>query len=548
MGKPGMTPGTLYYGDCLEWMERWEDECVDLIYLDPPFNSKTNYNILYSSTSAGDAQMRAFEDTWQWDEAAGERIARFEGAMANPLHDVVCGLFRILGPSGMMAYLSYMAERLLPTRRLLKPTGSIYLHCDPTASHYLKVLMDAIFGGGNFLNEVVWKRTGAHGRAKRWGPIHDTILLYSKSSTYTWNRTYEQYDEDYIDRYYRSSDERGRYQLVSLDGPGLRTGSSGQSWRGVNPSDKGRHWELPPDRSLPEDFVFPDGYSEMSCQERLDVLDAAGLIYWPPRGRVPRHKRYLSAADGNPIQDIISDIRPISSHAKERLGYPTQKPLALLKRIILASSNEGDMVLDPFCGCGTAIEAARQLNRRWVGIDISPFAIDLIRDRRLKDKKVPAEGIPSSLAAARMLAREKPFAFETWAVTRIPGFAPNQKKVADGGIDGRGKLADQPEDLDSRLALAQVKGTATFSASHFRDFMHVLNRDKAAVGCFLTLNPAPGSARAEAKRFGTLTVSGKRYDRLHTYSMEDYFSGLQPQLPAMLDPYTGKPVYQMALL
>ena len=245
--------------------------------------------------------------------------------------------------------------------------------------------------------------------------------------------------------------------------------------------------------------------------------------------------------------DNVWRIPCLQPASKERLGYPTQKPLALLERIINASSQEGDVVLDPFCGCGTAVDAAQRLNRQWVGIDISPFAIDLIRKHRLKDLKVSAEGIPSSLVSARMLAREKPFAFEAWAVTRLPGFAPNEKQVGDGGIDGRGKLAEKPEDFPSRLALAQVKGGA-FTASGFRDFLHVLNRDKAAVGCFLTLDQAPASARAEAKRFGTLKVAGQQYDRLHPFSIRDYFDNRPPVLPAMLDPYTGKPVYQMALL
>ena len=523
-----MTPGTLYYGDCLEWMDRWDDECVDLIYLDPPFNSKTNYNVLYAADSAGDAQMRAFEDTWQWDEAAGERMARFEGAIAHPLHGAVCGLYQVLGPSGMMAYLSYMAERLHACHRLLKQTGSLYLHCDPTASHYLKVLCDATFGPGRFLDEITWQRTsshndGAQGR-KQFGRIRDVLLFYSRGEEWTWNPVFTPYDQSYIDRFYRHV-ERGtgrRYRLGDLTGPGgAAKGNPQYEVMGVT-----RHWR----------------YS----RERMRELMDAGRIVQTAPGRVPAYKRYLDEMPGKPLQDLWADIPPVSPAARERLGYPTQKPLALLERILSVSSNEGDVVLDPFCGCGTAIEAAYRLNRQWVGIDISPFAIDLIRNRRLKDLDVPAEGIPASLAAARMLAREKPFAFETWAVTRLPGFAPNQKQVGDGGIDGRGKLADQPEDINSRLALAQVKG-GTFSASALRDFQHVLHRDRAALGCFLTLEPAPRRARADAKRFGTLTVSGHRYDRLHVFSMLDYFNGQQPQLPAMLDPYTGKAMHQMEL-
>ena len=219
-----MNPGTLYYGDCLEWMDRWPEECVDLIYLDPPFNSKTNYNILYSASSAGDAQVRAFTDTWQWDEAAGERMARIEGAVAHPLHDAVCGLFRLLGPSGMVAYLTYMAERLLPTRRLLKPAGSIYLHCDPTASHYLKALMDAIYGGRNFRNEIVWKRYGAHNDAARFGSVHDTILVYAKTGKPHWNGCWIEHREEYVRQAYRHSDHRGRFRTAPLHSGGLQGG------------------------------------------------------------------------------------------------------------------------------------------------------------------------------------------------------------------------------------------------------------------------------------------------------------------------------------
>ena len=542
-----LSTDTLYYGDCLDWMQRWDDQCVDLIYLDPPFNSKTNYNVLYSSEGGGDAQYRAFADTWTWDEAAADRYAAYEGALGRPAHNAIVGLHRILGPSGMLAYLTYMAERLEQMHRLLKPTGSIYLHCDPTASHYIKALMDTVFGHQNFRNEVIWRRTGAHGRAKRWGPIHDSILFYTKSDLYTWNRTYEQYDPSYVENFYRFTDNRGRYRLVTLDGPGIRHGSSGMPWRGVSPSGKGRHWEIPPDRALPTDFVFPEGYSTMSCQERLDVLDAAGLIYWPPRGKVPQHKRYLSVAEGNPIQDIISDIRPIGSHGKERLGYPTQKPRSLLERIIKASSSSDDVILDPFCGCGTTIEAARKLNRRWIGIDISSFAIDLILDKRLKDKTIPTRGIPTDMASARKLAREQPFQFESWAVTRMPGFAPNTKQVGDGGIDGRATLATKPDNYNSRLALAQIKG-GKFSLSALRDFIGVTNRDKAALGCYVTLEPVgTPSSKVEIANFGKISVSGYPYQRMQLWPISSYFDERMPNMPIMNDPYSGKPMVQGTL-
>lgn len=544
MGAP--PTGALCYGDCLDWMARWDDASVDLIYLDPPFNSAADYNVLYAPGAAGDAQYRAFNDTWSWDGPAGERLEAYRSAVARPAHKAVVGLAGMLGESGMLAYLTYMAERLEQMHRLLKPTGSLYLHCDPTAVHYLKVLLDGIFGARNFRNEVVWRRTGAHGRAKRWGPIHDVILFYSRMDSYRWNRVFQPLDATYVDKHYTKHDTHGQYRLVTLDGPGKRTGSSGKPWRGVDPTAKKRHWEVPPDRALPSWIHRPARYSEMTVQERLDVLDDQGLIYWPQHGTVPQYRRYLAVSEGNPVQDLALDVPPLSHAAKERLGYPTQKPLALLERILSASSNPGDVVLDPFCGCGTTVEAARNLGRQWVGIDISAFAVDLVKDVRLKDPAIQTLGIPADLAGARKLAAEKPFAFESWAVTRLPGFAPNTRQVGDGGIDGRATLAVAPDDADSRLALAQVKG-GKFHASHFRDFQHVLDREAAALGCFLTLDPSPPQPRAAAKAAGRVHVAGQPYDRLHLWSMADYFEDRWPVLPVMTDPYSGRPINQPGL-
>ena len=361
-------------------MRAMNSESVDLIATDPPFNKSRDFHATPDSLAAG----ASFQDRWSWekdvhqewvDQLTDDHPALME-AIESAMH---------AHSDGMGAYMCFMAVRLLAMRRILKPTGSIYLHCDPTASHYLKAVMDAIFGQKNFRNQIVWKRTGAHGRAKRWGPIHDTLLFYTKSSKYEWNRVYEEYDPKYIEDFYRHEDKRGKYRLVTLDGPGIRSGSSGEPWRGVDPTEKGRHWEIPPDRALPKDFQHPKGYADMSCQERLDVLDKAGLIYWPRRGKVPQHKRYLSDSPGNPVQDIINDIRPIGSQAIERLGYPTQKPLALYERIIKASSNEGDIVLDPFAGCATTCVAAERLNRQWVGVDIWDKAHEVVI-KRLHDE------------------------------------------------------------------------------------------------------------------------------------------------------------------
>ena len=374
-GKPerNFAPRTIWTGDNLDILRGLNSETIDLIYLDPPFNSNRSYSAPIGSRAAG----AAFEDTWTLDR---EDVA-WMGLIADQhpdIHNVV--LAAGTHSTGMQSYLRMMAVRLLEMHRLLAPTGSIYLHCDPTASHYLKLLMDAVFGRDRFRNEIVWKRQSSHNRAKRWGPIHDTVLFYARSD-YTWNRVLQPLDQDYISRFYNCDDTRGKFGMFDLTGPGMRDGDTGQPWRGIDPSERSRHWELPPDRALPAWFQFPDGYSTMTARDRLDVLDEQDLIYWPPRGSVPRFKRYLTAASGAPVTDVVNDIPPIGARAKERLGFPTQKPVALLERIIEASSNRGDVVLDPFCGCATACVAADNLSREWLGIDISPKAVELVHMR-----------------------------------------------------------------------------------------------------------------------------------------------------------------------
>ena len=469
----------LYYGDCLDWMEHWPDHSVDLIYLDPPFNSNASYNILFGrdGDAEGGAQFRAFDDTWHWDAAAVERYGRIEGAAAHPAHSAIIGLHTALGPTGMMAYLTYMAERLAHMHRLLKPTGSIYLHCDPTASHYLKVLMDGIFGHANFRREVVWNLKTASGyKSQVNGYIrgHDTILYYTHGERFTFNKCYLPHKPEYIARFRKMDSEGRRYRD---DRPGNR-------------------------------------------------------------------RQYLDTTKGVALTDVWSDVMSFQqySSAEELMGYPTQKPLALLERIIQASSNPGDVVLDPFCGCGTAVDAARRLKRHWIGIDISAFAIDLIRERRLKDSRIPVHGIPFDMPAARKLARERPFDFESWAVTRLTGFAPNTRQRGDGGVDGRGRLAVQPDNHDSKLALAQVKGGA-FHASQFRDFRGVMERDRAAVGYFVTLDPVTSSqARQEAAMMGDIRIQASRYPRMQLWPISDYFEDRMPMMPPMTDPYTGEPL------
>ena len=511
---------TLYYGDCLDWMQRWDDACVDLIYLDPPFNSNANYNILYSADGGGQAQYRAFDDTWTWDDAAVARLAMYESSVARPAHNAIMGLNLMLGHSGMLAYLTYMAERLEQIHRLLKPTGSIYLHCDPTASHGLKLLMDAIFGAANFRNEITWVRSLPHNDAHRFGRSRDTIFWYGRSDKAKFSPQYRPQKESSVKAHYQKGEDGRYYQLVSLVAPGGR--GPLYEFKGFE-----RNWRFTP--------------------ENMAALEAEGRIWHEP-GKLPRRIVFLEESRGALIQDHWDDINPMNSMAKERLGYPTQKPLALLERIIQASSNEDDVVLDPFCGCGTAIDAARRLNRQWVGIDISSFAIDLIIERRLQDRTIPTRGIPYDMASASKLAREQPFNFESWAVTRLPGFAPNAKQVADSGVDGRATLATKPDNHDSRLALAQIKG-GKFNLGSLRDFIGVTERDKAALGCFVTLYPVMTPAtRTAVADFGKISVSGYEYPRMQIWPISNYFEKRLPSLPIMADPYSGKPLLQDRLL
>jgi len=519
-----VTDNHLYYGDNLTRMQQMAKHSVDLIYLDPPFNSKQSYNLIYKNLTGKPVpdQADAFCDTWEMDAEKEELAKKMPVLMREyDVPDYYVEFWRLWinalrhTQPHLLAYLIYMVQRMLHMKSILRPTGSIYLHCDPTASHYIKVMMDGIFGHKNFRNEIVWRRTGAHGRAKRWGPIHDTLLFYTVSDSYTWNRVLESYEEEYLEKAYRNEDEHGKYQPISLTGPRTRTGSSGQPWRDVDPTTGGRHWELPPDRALPDWFEHPDNYPNMTCQERLDVLDEATLIYWPPRGSVPRFKRYASIAGGNPVQDIISDIRPVGSHAGERLGYPTQKPVALLKRIIEASSNPGDVVFDPFCGCGTTIYAAHETHRKWIGCDIAILSIKLVREilaeryRLVEDQHFDVNGIPVSVEQAVELFKHNPFQFEHWLVERIGGFPT--KKTGDKGIDGRMYFETQH---GLRQMVLSVKG-GKVRPTDVRDLVGVLSGENdTEMAGFLSIQEPSKAMKEAAAKAGQYTYNEVTYDRV----------------------------------
>jgi site-specific DNA-methyltransferase (adenine-specific) len=484
MPQPAISPNKLYYGDNLTILREYiAPESVDLVYLDPPFNSNRTYNVLFKDESgrSSDAQIEAFGDTWRWGPTTQRTYADLIEAAPPQVSEMISALHGFLKDSQMMAYLVMMAARLVELHRVLKPTGSLYLHCDPTASHYLKIVLDTIFGPERFQNEVVWKRTSAHSSAKRYGPVHDVLLFYSKSDSFLWVPQHEAFSEEYIGSHYRSHDEHGRaFTLSDLTAAGVRHGSSGLPWHGFDPTAKGNHWKY--------------------TIEHLEELDREGRIYWPSKGGWPRYRRYLDEVKGVPMQDVWTTIDPVNAQAAERLGYPTQKPLALLERIIQASSNPGDVCLDPFCGCGTAVAAAQKLGRRWIGIDITHLAIALQR-YRLQEMfpgcSFKVIGEPEDLGAAHQLAHDDRYQFQWWALSLIRakplGGAEGEKKGkkgSDRGIDGVITFADEANGKLKRV-LVQVK-SGHVKSGDIRDLRGTVEREGAAIGVFITLEePTP---------------------------------------------------------
>ncbi len=448
MGDLNVANRTLAIMDNLAFLRRLNNECIDLIAIDPPFAANETFtgnprppisDAEYVEEIAL-AQAHGVEhnegqgltrvhDIWSWDEDV-------HPAWKMSIQDDYPEVFAVIqaveacASENEAAYIAFMAARLLECRRVLKPTGSIYLHCDGHANSYLRMLMDAVFGSENYLNEIVWQRTGSHGSAKRWGPIHDTILFYGLSENYQWNRTYQDYDKSYLDQYYRFEDERGRYQLVSLTGAGTRSGDSGLHWRGINPTDSGRHWAVPASALR---NAFPKfNLDSLSTQEKLDLLDQAGLIYWPERGSVPRQKRYADESPGVPIQDIVDDIRPIGSQARERTGYATQKPLELYERIINASSNPGDVVLDIFAGCATTAIAAENLGRQWIACDMAYRAWTMLKRRFYLNGIALAGTTDATKDALASVRKDRGFQEpQQWTTSRTigPGELPERDDV-----------------------------------------------------------------------------------------------------------------------
>ena len=498
----------LYYGDNLDVLRRHiEDASVDLVYLDPPFNSNASYSVLFAEHSGTQAasQIKAFEDTWRWDQSAArsyEEVVEAGGRVSQAMQ-----AFRtLLGDSDMLAYLAMMAPRLMELRRVLNPTGSLYLHCDPTASHYLKLLLDGIFGPVSVRNEIVWQRTSAHNDPSRYGRVHDTLLFYVKGKEPKWNQQFEPPDESYFAAHDFERDAEGKqYRKRDLTAPAHGRDSGQYEWRGKKPP-AGRMWS----------------YTE----ENMRRLEAEGRIVYTSTG-MPRLKIEAGSLRGVPLQDVWANPDLwLNSAAAERLGYPTQKPVALLERIVQTSSNEGDIVLDPFCGCGTTIAAAQKLNRRWIGIDITHLAITLIRSRLSDSFGAAAEyeviGEPVSLPDATKLAHDDPYQFQWWALGLVGARPVEEKKGADKGIDGR--IYFHAGESKTRQIVLSVKA-GHVSVSHVRDLRGVVERERADIGVLISLEEPTAPMRKEAASAGFYTSPWRKHPRLQLLTIDELLTG-----------------------
>ncbi len=526
-----MDTNVLYYGDNLDILRRYiGNESVDLVYLDPPFNSKRDYNVIFKNEAGNntDAQLLAFEDTWHWGPNSEKlysyltTTARHEGRVSDTVSTLMAALRRGIGENQFMAYIVEMAVRLIELHRVMRPTASIYLHCDPTAAHYLKIVMDCIFGADKFVNEIVWRRYGAHndvGQGSRhYGRVHDVLLYYTKSSSATWHQLFMPLGPEAI-RSYRMQDPDGRVFTTSpMTGPGgAAKGNPVFEWKGHT-----RAWRF--------------------SRETMEKLEAEGRLHYSKTGYV-RQKMYLDESKGVPVQDWWGDIPNLTGGNSERLGYPTQKPIALLERIINASSNLGDVVLDPFCGCGTALIAAQKTGRLWIGIDITYLAIAVMK-ARLKDSfsldNVKVLGQPTEVEGARALAQspEGRYQFQWWALNLVDAqpVGGKEKHGADRGIDGVITFTDKQGVLQT--VLVSVK-SGHVNSGMVRDLKGTIEREAAVIGLFLTLEEPTKEMLLEADTAGLFhsEVWNRDYPKLQILSIRELLEeGKKPQLPPFVMP------------
>ena len=518
---------TLFYGDNLPIMQEYLPHAsVDLIYLDPPFNSQRNYNVLFKEESGLDAeaQIAAFKDTWHWTLEA--ETTYHDLVLHAPPHvsAMIAAMRQFIGTNQMMAYLVMMTARLGELHRILKPTGTLYLHCDPTASHYLKIILDTIFGPTNFRNELIWKRTGAKGLAfTNFAANHDVIFRYTKSDEWTWNPPYKAHNQAYVDKSYRyvEPDTGRRYRLDNLTNPNKNRPNLTYEFLGVT-----RVWRW--------------------TKERMQKAYEDGLVVQAKPGGVPSLKRYLDEQEGNPIDDVWTDIAPLQGSSRERLGYPTQKPMALLERILEASSNPGDVVLDPFCGCGTTVAAAQKLGRQWIGIDITHLSIALMKYRlqeMFPEQSFAVVGEPKSVSGARQLAQDDRYQFQWWALSLVRARpiggetgSKKGKKGADRGIDGLIHFIDDSTGQPKKV-LVQVK-SGKVGSKDVRDLVGTLDREKAAVGLLITLEEPTDPMLKEATAVGFYHSPGwnQNYPKLQILTIEQLLEGAKLDIPAPNQP------------
>ena len=525
----------LYFGDCLDVLKELKEQhpqpFIDLIYIDPPFNSKRNYNVLFESMDMKDvnAQKQAFADTWSNYGYMDE---------LNEIAELHKDLFEVLNmfhklksiSDSATAYLTTMAIRIFYMHKLLKDTGSFYLHCDPTMSHYLKLLCDMIFGEKNFRNEIIWQRTTTHNDAKQgakhFGRVTDTILFYSRNEKHQkFNSIFRPYSQEYIAGSYNKVDEVGRRFKSSDLSAAKGGGDTEYEWKGIKPP-KGRFW----------------AYSKANMLE----FEKEGRLYYSNTGK-PYLKHYLTEMPGNSVDNLWADIG--LAEKDEKLGYPTQKPEALLERIIKASSNEGDIVADFFCGCGTTIAAAQKLDRQWLGADISHLAIRLIKKRLVEtyglgiEHNLKLHGMPKDIASARELAQTIDggrIGFQDWAIEVMLNGVVNEKKSADGGYDGYLTFYDNSK--KKHFALIETK-SGKLTVKNLREFVHVIETQKATVGIFVCFEENLTREMTKcAKDAGHIKMDGAEYpmDKIQIITIEDLFRGKQPQLPGGADNQTFK--------
>ena len=522
----------LFYGDNLNVLRTLPSESVDLVYLDPPFNSNRNYSVIFNRHDTKDAdvttQIQAFEDTWSWTQITEQQYLEFMANAPNEAVNALTAFRALLGENDASAYLVNMAPRLLELRRVLKDTGSLWLHCDPTMSHYLKILLDAIFGPQAFHNELIWERTtGKALQSRRLPNNHDVILVYGKTDSTKWNSdaAFIPYDENNLDEKtaskYRYRDPDGRrYRLDNLINPNPNRPNLTYEFLGMT-----RVWRW--------------------TEERMRQAYEDGLVVQTRPGNVPQRKSYLDEKRGKPLADVWTDIPPLNSQAAERLGYPTQKPMALLERILSLGTDPGDVVLDPFCGCGTTVDAAQKLGRRWIGIDITYIAADLIT-KRLEHTYGPEVratfevlGMPEDLAGAQALFERDPFEFERWAVSQI-GAQPNERQVGDKGIDGVARFPLNAKGTHVGKVLVSVKGGKTVTPSMVRDLAGTVEHTSGAeMGVLVTMDTLTRGSQEVIDKSGSYVfpLNGQPFPRLQHISVPEILQGMRPHTPPTFLPY-----------